>query len=61
MKVEDVYTNACQIPLTVTSTEDDNDSGTESIVSEDSDKSSSNASKGDRKRPGRKKGQGNVL
>ena len=61
VKVEDVYTNACQIPLTVTSTEDDNDSGTESIVSEDSDKSSSNASKGDRKRPGRKKGQGNVL
>ncbi|XP_052798846.1 uncharacterized protein LOC128230537 isoform X2 [Mya arenaria] len=56
-----------RIPLTVTSQDDDIDSGTESIDSKDSDSSirlsvggestENNKEKSDRKRPGRKKGQ----
>lgn len=66
--VEEVISS--RIPLTVTSADDDEeiDSGTESIDSKDSDGSlrlsvedengSNNKDKSDRKRPGRKKGQG---
>lgn len=60
--VEPVNMNC--IPLTVTSPDDDNDSGTESIDSKDSDacnnlgiNENGNSQKTDRKRPGRKKGQ----
>lgn len=60
--VETINSNC--IPLTVTSPDDDNDSGTESIDSKDSDACSNlninengTNQKSDRKRPGRKKGQ----
>lgn len=68
VKVEEV--NTSRIPLTVTSADDDEeiDSGTESIDSKDSegslrlsvegDSGSNGKDKSDRKRPGRKKGQG---
>lgn len=55
------------IPLTVMSPDDENDSGTESIDSKDSDacnnlsiNENGNTVKTDRKRPGRKKGQGKI-
>jgi hypothetical protein len=61
--VETINSNC--IPLTVTSPDDENDSGTESIDSKDSDACSNQninengtSQKSDRKRPGRKKGQG---
>lgn len=61
--VEPVNMNC--IPLTVTSPDDENDSGTESIDSKDSDacnnlniNEDASGNKTDRKRPGRKKGQG---
>lgn len=60
--VETINSNC--IPLTVTSPDDENDSGTESIDSKDSDACSNlninekgTSQKSDRKRPGRKKGQ----
>jgi len=59
---------ASRIPLTVTSPDDDVDSGTESIDSRDSDSSmrqsvggestENGKDRSDKKRPGRKKGQG---
>jgi len=70
--VEEV--NSSRIPLTVTSAADDEeeiDSGTESIDSKDSegslrlsvedDTAANNKDKTDRKRPGRKKGQGECI
>ena len=54
---EDLQSQLCQnIPLTVTSPDDDNDSGTESVCSGVSEKSNGNQT--NKKRPGRKKGQG---
>lgn len=67
--VESLNSNLNCIPLTVTSQDDENDSGTESIDSKDSDASNnlcitengSSVKQTDKKRPGRKKGQGNLV
>ena len=63
MKVENLYPQGVTIPSVVASDDDEDmddggvDSGTESCDSKDSN----NKKNGERKRPGRKKGQGNGL